>query len=56
VMFEIRELTGYEYVDTYATRQAEGIPAQEATVTPLVGGAGNGRVPAGHGAASAVAS
>ncbi len=35
VMFEIRELTGYEYVDTYATREAEGIPAQEATEAPL---------------------
>jgi len=32
VMFEIGELCGYEYVDTYATRQAEGIPSEEAKV------------------------
>jgi len=27
LMFEIRELSGYEYVDTYATRSAETAPA-----------------------------
>ena len=29
VMYEIRELTGQEYVDEYATKKAEGIPAAE---------------------------
>ncbi|MEZ5169876.1 MAG: lysophospholipid acyltransferase family protein [Acidimicrobiia bacterium] len=42
VMFEIRELTGYEYDDSYATRTAEDIPAEPATVTPLPDHAGNG--------------
>jgi 1-acyl-sn-glycerol-3-phosphate acyltransferase len=33
VMFEIRELSGQEYVDTYATKQPEqGIPAEPAVV------------------------
>ena len=34
-MYEIRELSGQEYVDTYATKQAEVAPAEVATVTPL---------------------
>ena len=29
VMFEIRELTGQEYVDEYATKKAETIPPTE---------------------------
>ena len=29
VMYEIRELTGQEYVDEYASKKAEGIPAAE---------------------------
>ncbi len=32
VMFEIGELSGYEYVDTYATRKAEDIPTDVARV------------------------
>jgi 1-acyl-sn-glycerol-3-phosphate acyltransferase len=28
VMYEINELSGYEYVDTYATKQAEDIPTE----------------------------
>jgi 1-acyl-sn-glycerol-3-phosphate acyltransferase len=32
VMYEIRELSGYEYVDTYATKQAEDIPTETARV------------------------
>jgi 1-acyl-sn-glycerol-3-phosphate acyltransferase len=37
VMFEIRELSGQQYVDEYATKKAEAIPAQpEAHVTELV--------------------
>ena len=28
VMFEIRELSGQEYVDTYATKKAEGLPTE----------------------------
>jgi 1-acyl-sn-glycerol-3-phosphate acyltransferase len=43
VMFEIRELTGQEYVDEYASKKAEGIPAAEpAQVTSLDAGRGNG--------------
>jgi 1-acyl-sn-glycerol-3-phosphate acyltransferase len=29
VMFEIRELSGQDYVDSYATKKAEGYPSQE---------------------------
>jgi 1-acyl-sn-glycerol-3-phosphate acyltransferase len=32
VMFEICQLSGYEYVDTYATKQAEDIPTDTARV------------------------
>ena len=32
VMFEINELSGYEYVDTYATKHAEDIPTETARV------------------------
>src|SRR3954451_10697752 len=32
VMYEIRELSGYEYVDTYATKQAEDIPTDTARI------------------------
>ena len=32
VMFEICQLSGYEYVDTYATKQAEDIPTETARV------------------------
>jgi len=32
VMFEIRELTGQEYRDVYATKQAEDLPAEPARV------------------------
>lgn len=32
VMYEIRELSGYEYVDTYATTRAEDIPTEPAHV------------------------
>jgi 1-acyl-sn-glycerol-3-phosphate acyltransferase len=32
VMFEIGELCGYEYVDTYATKQAEDIPTATAHI------------------------
>ncbi|GIU83656.1 MAG: 1-acyl-sn-glycerol-3-phosphate acyltransferase [Acidimicrobiales bacterium] len=38
VMFEIKELTGFEYVDTYATRKPEAIPAREAQVGAPSGG------------------
>jgi hypothetical protein len=31
-MYEIRELSGYEYVDTYATKKAEDIPTETARV------------------------
>lgn len=35
VMFEIQSLSGYEYVDTYATKRAEDVPVDTAVVTSL---------------------
>jgi 1-acyl-sn-glycerol-3-phosphate acyltransferase len=35
VMFEIQQLCGYEYVDTYATKRAEDVPAEIAHVATL---------------------
>jgi 1-acyl-sn-glycerol-3-phosphate acyltransferase len=32
VMYEIGQLSGYEYVDTYATKKAEGIPSDTARI------------------------
>ncbi|HVJ96686.1 MAG TPA: lysophospholipid acyltransferase family protein [Acidimicrobiia bacterium] len=32
VMYEIGQLSGYEYVDTYATKQAEDVPSETARV------------------------
>ena len=44
VMFEIRELTGQEYVDEYATKKAETFPSAEtAQVVELGAPTGNGR-------------
>jgi len=31
-MYEIRELSGQEYVDTYATRQADALPAETSQI------------------------
>jgi 1-acyl-sn-glycerol-3-phosphate acyltransferase len=46
VMFEIRELTGQEYVDEYATKKAETFPSQgQAHVTELPIPATNGHGP-----------
>ena len=48
VMYEIRELTGQEYIDEYASKKAEGIPAAEtAHVVELkpTGTDGNGAAP-----------
>jgi hypothetical protein len=54
VMFEVRELSGQEYVDEYATRKHEAMPSQP---TAIVLGSGNGeraqRVATGSGAVSA---
>lgn len=36
VMYEICQLSGYEYVDTYATKQAEDIPTETARVASFV--------------------
>ncbi len=36
VMFEIRNLSGQEYVDTYATKKAEALPSEVARVEPVV--------------------
>jgi 1-acyl-sn-glycerol-3-phosphate acyltransferase len=35
VMYEIQQLSGYEYVDTYATKRAEDVPAEIAHVATL---------------------
>jgi 1-acyl-sn-glycerol-3-phosphate acyltransferase len=35
VMFEIRDLSGQEYEDTYATKKAESLPSEVALVEPL---------------------
>jgi 1-acyl-sn-glycerol-3-phosphate acyltransferase len=37
VMFEIRELSGQEYVNTYATKKADAMPTQ-VTRVPLTDG------------------
>ena len=44
VMYEIRELSGQEYVDTYATKKAESLPTEVARV-PSINGHGEGREP-----------
>jgi 1-acyl-sn-glycerol-3-phosphate acyltransferase len=36
VMFEIRNLSGQEYVDTYATKKADALPSEVAHVEPIV--------------------
>jgi 1-acyl-sn-glycerol-3-phosphate acyltransferase len=41
VMFEIRQLTGQDYVDTYATKKADALPTEIAQV-PSINGRGNG--------------
>ena len=35
VMFEIQQLSGYEYVDTYATKKAEDVPVDQVPVELL---------------------
>ncbi len=50
VMYEIRELSGQEYVDTYATKKAEALPTDVAQMPTLNGhgsdnGEGNGDEP-----------
>jgi 1-acyl-sn-glycerol-3-phosphate acyltransferase len=35
VMFEIQQLSGYEYVDTYATKKAEDVPIEPVPVATL---------------------
>jgi 1-acyl-sn-glycerol-3-phosphate acyltransferase len=44
VMYEIRELTGQEYVDTYATKKADALPTEVAQV-PTLNGHGDGKEP-----------
>ncbi len=48
VMYEIRELSGQEYVDTYATKKAEALPTEVAQVPTLAtagAAGGNGGAP-----------
>lgn len=40
VMYEIRDLTGQEYVDEYATKKADGFPTASATRVPSLVAAG----------------
>ncbi len=35
VMFEIQQLSGYEYVDTYATKKAEDVPVEPVPLARL---------------------
>jgi 1-acyl-sn-glycerol-3-phosphate acyltransferase len=35
VMFDIQQLSGYEYVDTYATKRAEDVPVEPAAIKGL---------------------
>jgi 1-acyl-sn-glycerol-3-phosphate acyltransferase len=42
LMFEIRALSGQEYVDEYATRRPDALPSQPTAVVPGRDGAGNG--------------
>ncbi len=35
VMFELRQLSGYEYVDTYATKKAEDVPVEAVPLATL---------------------
>jgi 1-acyl-sn-glycerol-3-phosphate acyltransferase len=37
VMFELRQLSGYEYVDTYATKKAEDVPVEPVPLATLEG-------------------
>jgi 1-acyl-sn-glycerol-3-phosphate acyltransferase len=46
VMYEIRELTGQEYVDEYATKKAEAFPTAASTTTVDIGGVA--AAPNGH--------
>jgi len=49
VMYEIRELSGQEYVDTYATKKSEVAPAETAVVGVATGAhTGNGHGGNGH--------
>src|SRR5690606_33898295 len=41
LMYEIRELSGQEYVDEYATRRPEALPSQPPAVVPGAPGGGN---------------
>jgi 1-acyl-sn-glycerol-3-phosphate acyltransferase len=52
LMFEIRGLSGQEYVDEYATRRPDALPSQPTAVVPDRDGAG-GDVPAPGAAATA---
>jgi 1-acyl-sn-glycerol-3-phosphate acyltransferase len=40
VMYEIRELTGQDYVDEYASKKAEGIPEAEPAQVAELGATG----------------
>jgi 1-acyl-sn-glycerol-3-phosphate acyltransferase len=35
LMYEICQLSGYEYVDTYATKKAEDLPSESARIATL---------------------
>jgi len=35
VMFELQQLSGYEYADTYATKKAEDVPVEPVPLATL---------------------
>ncbi|HEY5153090.1 MAG TPA: lysophospholipid acyltransferase family protein [Acidimicrobiales bacterium] len=49
VMYEIRELSGQEYVDTYATKRSEDLPAETAVIGGAPSGNGQGGPPSSNG-------
>jgi len=53
VMFEIRELSGQEYVDTYATKKADSLPTEVAKMPTYNGHAADGAVDVTNGGPNA---
>ena len=53
LMFEIRELSGQDYVDEYATRKHDALPSQPTAVVPGGNGEASSPVTAGESLAGA---
>jgi 1-acyl-sn-glycerol-3-phosphate acyltransferase len=56
VMYEIRELSGQEYVDEYATKKAETFPSAAPTTSVQIGGDGSAAHGNGHAEAARASS